>query len=300
VTIRRTIPKPSDRDEWLAARAPFVGASEVSALVGRHPFLSAGRYAAGKVDGNQSPETPAMRRGRYFEAAIASLWSDEHGLALVEPEVLYVCDDTLVATLDRIVVGTETILEIKSVRYPPDALYEHWIDQAQVQLLTSGYERVLFAVFATMTDELIEFEVLPDPRLQHELFEAAAKFLAALVAGDPTAGYLPEYDEVRERHPRPTVDRTELDDEALSWCTSLRLLQRRIQGLEVDEDRLKAMIGQRIGAGAEGWHGDKLVATFRTTTRTGVDTKRLRAEQPDTFAAYRTETSYRTLRLVER
>jgi predicted phage-related endonuclease len=301
MSLRRTIPKPTDRDEWLNARMPFIGGSEVSALLGRHPFLRASRLAAEKLDGTHAPDTPAMRRGRYFEAAIASMWSDDHGLALVEPELLYIYDDTLVATLDRIVVGTETILEIKTVRYPLDGPHEHWLDQAQVQLLTSGYEKVLIACFATMTDELVEFEILPDVERQRELYEAAVKFLAAIRSGDPLAGFTPDYDEVREQHPRPSIDRTELDDEALSWCSSLRLVQRRIHDLEVDEDRLKAMIGQRIGEAAEGWHDERLVATFRTTTRTGVDTKRLRAERPDVFTAFRTETTYRTLRLaVER
>src|SRR5690349_5812461 len=92
--IRRTIPKPSDRAAWLDARAPFIGASEVSALLGRHPFVRASRLALEKNNGASRPETPAMRRGRYLEAAVANMWSDDHGLALVEPDVLYLYDDT--------------------------------------------------------------------------------------------------------------------------------------------------------------------------------------------------------------
>jgi predicted phage-related endonuclease len=251
------------------------------------------------LDGIRGPETPAMRRGRYFESGIASMWSDDHGLALLKPAELYIYDEVFVATLDRIVVGTATIVEIKSVRYPPAEPYEHWIDQAQVQLLCTDLDEVLLVVFATATDDLVEFRVLPDPERQHELYEATVKFLDAIGRGELPEG-TESYDEVREAIPAPERQRAQLDDETMARCSQLASLQHRIPELEVDEDRLKAIIGRSIGDAAEGWFGDRLVATFRTTTRTGVDTKRLRTELPEVFATYRTETTCRTLRLVER
>ena len=65
------IVSPASRDDWLALRKTTIGASEVAALVGRHPYPEMTRYRLwadkrGLLDGD-SADTPQLRRGRHME-----------------------------------------------------------------------------------------------------------------------------------------------------------------------------------------------------------------------------------------
>lgn len=70
---------PATRDEWLDLRRHTVGASEVAALLGVHPWLTAyGLFAAksGLIAVDQD-ETPAMRRGRLLEDDALAILQEE-------------------------------------------------------------------------------------------------------------------------------------------------------------------------------------------------------------------------------
>jgi hypothetical protein len=45
------------------------------------------------------------------------------------------------------------------------------------------------------------------------------------------------------------------------------------------------------------WEGERIV-TWRSSTRVGIDFARLRRDHPHLALQYRTETTYRTLRLI--
>lgn len=71
--------QPIHRAEWLALRRETVGASEVAALLGVHPWITAyGLYAlkAGLALADQE-ETPAMRRGRMLEDDALAILQEE-------------------------------------------------------------------------------------------------------------------------------------------------------------------------------------------------------------------------------
>lgn len=78
---------PSSRDEWLQERKQSIGASEVAALLGVHPYLTAFELHAiksGKI--SKDPyDTPAMRRGRLLEAVAVSVIAEENPTWEVDP-----------------------------------------------------------------------------------------------------------------------------------------------------------------------------------------------------------------------
>ena len=265
--MRTTIPKPADRDEWLAARAPYIGASEAAALVGEHPFLTHAELAVEKLSGSPGTRPTAMRRGRHLEHAVARWWEEEHGIALLEPDELYVYDDALIATLDRLVVGAPVAIEIKTTNRYIDELERSWYWQAQVQALCADLEHVEIVVLDP-TMELKRFFVEPDDEDQALVLEAAEKFLHHVRAGELPPDVELTYRAAAALHPEPVVQSTELDDEALRWCRSLASLQERIKSLQADEDQLKGMIAHRLGDAAEGHHDGPLVCTWRRITRT--------------------------------
>jgi predicted phage-related endonuclease len=96
--MRTTIPKPDDRAEWLAARRPYVGASEIAALFDEHPFLTVAELATRKLVDEPDGENQAMARGRFLEDAVARWWAEDRGVTLTEPVELFVYGDAVCST----------------------------------------------------------------------------------------------------------------------------------------------------------------------------------------------------------
>jgi putative phage-type endonuclease len=71
---------PSSREEWLSLRKDTIGASEVAAVLGVHPYITPYELWARKTnwDGyGVQQETNAMRRGRLLEGACIEILREE-------------------------------------------------------------------------------------------------------------------------------------------------------------------------------------------------------------------------------
>ena len=128
---RTTIPKPPHGSlEWLRIRhrdevgLPVVSASEAAAVHGMHRFKS--KYGLAMEKLADEPEvtetTRAMDRGNRLEPVIIDWASDDLGIDLVSPELMYQYQGgfaSMVATLDAInAIGPaahpEIVVEIKT------------------------------------------------------------------------------------------------------------------------------------------------------------------------------------------
>jgi putative phage-type endonuclease len=69
---------PASREEWLALRTKTIGASEIAAILGVHPYATPYQLWASK-SGLLPPveETPAMKRGRILESVALDLLREE-------------------------------------------------------------------------------------------------------------------------------------------------------------------------------------------------------------------------------
>lgn len=109
--------KYKDHDEWLAIRGKMLGGSDSAAVVGLNPYKS--RYAlwaekTGKVapfEGNVTTEV-----GAYLEDFVAKLFERETGKKVRRDNHSMVNDlyPWAVANVDRVVVGEDAILEVKT------------------------------------------------------------------------------------------------------------------------------------------------------------------------------------------
>lgn len=66
--------------DWYAARRWRVGASEASVVLGMSPYQRADDLFAAKLADTQTPDTPAMLRGRLLEPAVLGWGAERHGL----------------------------------------------------------------------------------------------------------------------------------------------------------------------------------------------------------------------------
>jgi len=128
---------PATREDWLAARRGFTGASEIAALIGVHPWLSLAQLWAIKA-GRIEPETdnPAMRRGRYLESTALAILADERPDWTVSPNpvppgVFVVDDETQIcATPDAFVTARgrpgRGVVQVKSI--DPISFKKTWLN----------------------------------------------------------------------------------------------------------------------------------------------------------------------------
>src|SRR5690606_20315779 len=82
-TATAPIAQYHDEQRCPEERKTGIGGSEVAAIFGEHPFLTARELWERKTGrAVEQPETPAMRRGRLLEDVAAQLYSEETGRQL--------------------------------------------------------------------------------------------------------------------------------------------------------------------------------------------------------------------------
>src|SRR5215471_10456904 len=272
---RRTIPRADNEPAWLEQRRPYVGASTVAALFGEHPFITLGQLARERREGTRQLDAPALERGRRLEHPIASWWADVHGATITDAPTLFIANDAVVATLDRLIIGEPAALEVKTTTRPVHGVARYWWWQCQAQLACTGFERIEVAAFgASMT--LQSFTVYPDDDAMARLVHAARSFIEAIEAGDDVAE-IPA--------PRPT-DAIECDAHLRGLIKAWRFAQHRAEILDDDIKRLRGMVDTTLGVHNSGMvNGAEVVRRFTRTTRNAIDAQRLRDEYPEVAAA---------------
>ena len=281
---RSTVPKPRDREEWLALRRPYFNASAAGVLLGRHPYLTLGDYYTIKVTGREQRETSAMRRGTRLESVIAEWWAEEYGgnTGLEAPDVLYI-GGPFMATLDRWAQDYDSPLEIKSANSYVSKPLQHWVDQCQVQMICTGASEVQLVWFDSSM-ELQEAVIEEDAALQAELLDRAHRFLASVEFGIEPEDL--SYQNIVALHPHP-AGRVELDDQALDLARELATARRIKRDAGKDEEVLKDRLARVLGDAEVGdYHGHEVVTWKATAPSTRLDVDMLTADYPDLVERY--------------
>src|SRR5437763_1146164 len=112
-----TIPTNTPED-WLRARRAGLGGSEISALAGLNPWMSAFDLWLLKCGlAEPQPQTPIMKVGLKLEPAIAELYSEETGLELETcPLMRHETIPFIQGSPDRLVKGQPKGVELKTSR----------------------------------------------------------------------------------------------------------------------------------------------------------------------------------------
>jgi predicted phage-related endonuclease len=117
--------------EWLAIRPDYVGSSEVSALLGESPFLTAAALHVRKRDRLVDGDSPAKRRGRKIQGLGLELLREEFPTWSIEdPQAVWIDEEhKAMSTPDALVETPEHglgVAELKSVE--PSRFQKEWRD----------------------------------------------------------------------------------------------------------------------------------------------------------------------------
>jgi|SRR5262245_12896851 len=117
----------TDRAQWLRWREEFVGASEVSALFGAHPYVTALRLFVAKSGVTfEDKDNPILRRGRIMEPAVGAAVAEERPDWTITRSKSFYCDPEtrISATPDFFIHGDPRGLGVLQTKSAAPSVFE--------------------------------------------------------------------------------------------------------------------------------------------------------------------------------
>jgi len=252
----------ADRERWLEERQSVIGASEIMATVGMHPYMTPKQLQEEKL-GLAPPkeETSAMRRGKLLEPVAVKLWEEETGMTTrgapmrSHPEHPHVA-----ATTDRMVKELEQPLEAKCLGYASfqkirrNGLTDYIIGQVQVQAFVWDVDGTHLSVMHPDSLETLPFEVeLDHDFVAHLVGNAEAWWHKHIINREPVEeGLTAGQEDVAAKLPKVKGEIvTRSDDPFLSAMQDLmdaRDIRDEASALYTDaKERVAEVLGDELG-----------------------------------------------------
>ena len=300
----------ANREEWLALRKNYIGGSDAAATVGLNPYKSAYTLWAEKTgrisefSGNLTTEV-----GSYLEEFVAKLFERQTGKKvrrknrmLVNDEYPFACAD-----IDRMVVGENSILEIKTTNSLPamkklrgGEYPEIYYCQMVHYLAVGGFSKAYLAVLIGGRDFRI-FELERDEDEIRALMSAEAEFWEKVRTDTPPAtdGTESTSDTLSAVYPTSNGETVNLSPYE-SLINQYMALTGQIKALERLRDEAANMVKLHLGEASGGESGRYRVSWTSSVRRT-FDSKRFAADHPMTdLSGYYRESPTRSFRVTEK
>lgn len=294
-------------EEWLKYRKGGIGGSEAASIAGLNPWSNPLKVYLDKINEEveSQEDNERMRVGRDLEDYVAKRFKEATGkkvkklnFLLQHPEHSF-----MYANLDRDIVGEEAFLECKTTGSYSKQEWEegvplHYELQCLHYMAVTGYTHCYIACLVG-NEKFIWHKIERDEETIQNLIEIERKFwvenVLANVPPDPDG--TDTYSEILKNKYKTSIPETiELDE------SFIKKLSRRD---EIDElvkvmDKEKKQIDQEIQIVMEenerATVGERVI-TWKSQNRTGIDTKRLKEESPDTYEQYTKTTSNRVFKV---
>jgi len=242
----------TDRAAWLEERKGYIGATDLAAILGMHPYRSALLVYQDKLGlGDPEPMSAAMKRGIKMESYVAEFYAEDANVELrkaptyrhlekphigVNPDYEALASD---GSIDHLVeMKTHNVFMAKG--YGPagtDEVPEHEVIQCQYQMHVSGIHRcVLYVMFGH--DDLRPYPFDYDPEVGGMLEEAADRFwIDHILAQIPPdfVGHPSEEEWLKRRFPTDSGQIVYSNPEVDECCAQLGRVKADIDELEAVE-----------------------------------------------------------------
>ena len=300
--------KNMSREDWLELRRHSIGGSDAGAIMGMNDWRSPLEVYAEKLGLIPEKETnESMRLGNDLEEYVAQRFTEATGKKVRRTNFMYMHDkyDFITANVDREVVGENAGLECKTMS--PFSKYDvengeipaQYYCQCQHYMEVMGYDHMYIA-----------FLVYGKGFYWHKV-ERNQDFILQMIALE-----LEFWHEFIEKQVPPDPDDSESSMNTLAkmypkdngievWMGNdfeiLRYqeLSQTIKKLEKDRDAVKALICAELGENAYGTT-DRFSVSWKTQTRTTVDTKYLKENFPEAYEESLKVSESRVLRVKEK
>lgn len=263
-----------------------LGASDMATIMGLSPYqtrLQLWARLTGRIEPKDLSENQAVEWGKRLERVVSEKFSDAHDVKLMAYKKRYTHPEFpfISCELDNIIVGTEELVEIKTVGA---RAWKEWADQEAIpqmvivqvmtQLGLTG-RKVGWIACLCGGQQYIEKKIEFNQELYDAIIKAAVEFWQLVetdVAPDASAG---DSDTLVEIYPNSNevLEAVESLNDAISQRQSL---QKQIDDMTEEkkeiENQIKAVIGEKQGVKTS-----KFLVTWKQQTSMRVDTELLKA-----------------------
>lgn len=278
--------KRESREEWLELRKKYIGGSDAASVVGLNDYQSPYALWAEKR-GIQPPFAGNLRTriGTEMEPVIAKLFEEETGKKVQNCNFSLINDSFpwAVADVDRMVIGEDAILEIKSTsalnlkHYKNGDYPARFYVQVMHYLAVTGKQKAYLAVLIGNSDFRI-FEIERDEDEISALMEAEKQFYGYMQSGEEPPANAVDVESIKLAHPTSNGTSIELFGQQNIMREYLEL-KARIAALEKEADGIAAVLKQDMGDAEKGTDGEYIV-TWANRTRTTFDKKAFQKDNP--------------------
>lgn len=292
-----TVKEMQDRDAWLAKRREGIGGSDAGAIMGDNAWKSPYQLwleKTGQAEPADLSDNEAVQWGIKQEPLVAEEFEARTGKRVRRTGMMQsLTDSWALADVDRLVIGEQAGLEIKTTNafsrkdWEEDNLPDSYYWQCQHYMMVTGLPLWYIAVLIGGN----HFKFKPIPR--HE--------------GDIKALYMAEkcFWELNVlQHIMPDIDGSDStkdaingqfdggDDTPIELPADAAMILELLDNFNNQEKDIKAKIQEQknklmlmLGDNEVGYVGDRKITYKTTKGRVTIDSKRLKKEYPDIYAA---------------
>lgn len=291
-------------EQWLEARSKYIGGSDAGAIAGLNPWkslLSVYLEKTGQKELN-SKDNERMRIGRDLEDYVAKRFEEATGKKVRRNNYMMIKEDFMSANVDREVVGENAVLECKTTNsyakndWADDRIPVHYELQCHHYMMVGGYDKAYIAVLIG-NEKFIYKEIPRDEDVINMLYDLEKNFWSEnvlkkqLPEADGSASYS---EELRQKYQGGIEDSIDLliDEERLKRLEELKKMEKETKSqIKKIEQEIQVEMGDHEVATT-----DLYKFTWKTQTRSSLDTKKLREEHPSIYDKYLKTSTFRTFR----
>lgn len=286
------------REEWLKYRKKGICGTDAGAITGFNPYVSAFSVYKDKTSDEISEfDNEAMRQGRDMEDYVARRFMEETGKQVRRANAIYENEKhpIMLADFDRLIVGEKAGLECKTVspysadKWSDGKIPMHYQMQVQHYLAVSGYDCWYIAALIFGRDFIIR-KIERDEELINNLIVIEENWWKKHIVEntipepDGSTAYTKLLNEYYHSDRDKTVQLYGMD----------KTLERRgeIDSLIKKLNTEKEAIDQRIKINLEDasyGETEKYKVSWIDTVQNRIDSKKLKAENPDIYNGYLNE-----------
>lgn len=286
------------REEWLKYRKKGICGTDAGAITGFNPYVSAFSVYKDKTSDEISEfDNEAMRQGRDMEDYVARRFMEETGKQVRRANAIYENEKhpIMLADFDRLIVGEKAGLECKTVspysadKWSDGKIPMHYQMQVQHYLAVSGYDCWYIAALIFGRDFIIR-KIERDEELINNLIVIEENWWKKHIVEntipepDGSTAYTKLLNEYYHSDRDKTVKLYGMD----------KTLERRgeidslIKKLNIEKEAIDQRIKINLEDASYG-ETEKYKISWIDTVQNRIDSKKLKAENPDIYNGYLNE-----------
>ena len=290
-------------EQWLNLRKTGIGGSDAGAVCGLNPYSSAMKVFQDKIsDTVEEADNEAMRIGHDLEDYVAKRFMEATRLKVRKSNFMYRSKEHpyMLADVDRLIVGEDAGLECKTASvYSADKWADgniplHYVMQCYHYMAVTG-KRTWYLAAVILGKEFVYHKLEWDEELIQHLIDVEGKFWNEHVVKRviPSPDGSRACDEVIESY-FPSAkkkdrillvgfdEKLKRREEILGFISELQEEQKQI------EQEVKMFMQEHELAGSDCYQ-----VSWKNIDTTKLDTKRMKAEQPEIYERYGKVSHYR-------